>query len=269
IVMKSIAPENYPVAIHEYTHLIVRHSGLALPVWLNEGIAEVYSTMKPYGKQVRLGDLIPGRLQELRNSKWLDLEALLAVDHQSPHYNEKQKAGVFYAESWALTHMLYLSNGYWKKFSELLALIKPDAAQRVVLERVYEKPLRQVKSDLELYVRGTTFNAGLADVKLEKSAESPEVRSASAVESGLALADLLAVTRKRDEANVAYQSLAREHPADSEIEIAWARLAWINSDVEGMRRHFARAIELGTTNGKVYFDYAMMLHDSAAKEPEI
>jgi len=37
IVMKSIAQEYYPVAIHEYTHLVVEHSGLPLPAWLNEG----------------------------------------------------------------------------------------------------------------------------------------------------------------------------------------------------------------------------------------
>src|ERR1700721_106787 len=30
IVMKSIDPELYPVAIHEYTHLIVKHAGLSL-----------------------------------------------------------------------------------------------------------------------------------------------------------------------------------------------------------------------------------------------
>jgi Flp pilus assembly protein TadD len=106
-------------------------------------------------------------------------------------------------------------------------------------------------------------------VKVEKSAEAPDIRPATMLESGLALADLLAVTRKREEARAAYETLARENPKDAEIEIAWARLAWMNRDEEEMKRHFARAIELGTTNGKVYFDYAMMLRDSGAKEPEI
>ena len=30
-------------AIHEYVHLLVRHSGLRLPVWMNEGLADLYS----------------------------------------------------------------------------------------------------------------------------------------------------------------------------------------------------------------------------------
>ena len=269
IVMKSIAPENYPVAIHEYVHLIVRHSGLDLPLWLNEGIADVYSTLKPDSGKVRFGDILPGWVRELRTGKWLDIETLLAVDYQSPLYNEKQKSGAFYAESWALAHMLYLSNDYRGKFGEFLSQVKPDDSQGAVFQQVYGKSLSQLQTDLAVYLRGTQSNAMLADVKVEKSAESPEVRAATKVESGLALADLLAVTRKREEARAAYETLARENPEDPEIELAWARLAWLNRDDDGVKHHFARAIELGTTNGKVYFDYAMMLREGGAKEPEI
>jgi len=268
IVMKSIDTELYPVAIHEYTHLIVKHAGLPLPAWLNEGLADVYATLKPAGNKVMIGEISPGRYRELQTGKWLDLETLLAVDHKSPHYNEKQKAGMFYAESWALTHMLYLSNEYWKKFSQFLSLIKAYGSQAAVFQKLYGKSLSQVNADLELYMRGTRFNAAFADVTVEKSAESPEIRTATPVESGLALADLLAGTRKRDEAKAAYESLLRANPKDPEMELALAHLAWMNTDHAEMQRHFARAIELGTTNAKVYFDYAMMLQGQG-KDPEI
>src|SRR5438445_1145686 len=39
IVMQSITSENYPVAVHEFTHLLVKHSGVEVPVWFNEGLA--------------------------------------------------------------------------------------------------------------------------------------------------------------------------------------------------------------------------------------
>src|ERR1022692_3634357 len=35
IVMEDIAPEHYRLAVHEYTHSIIEHSGLKLPVWMN------------------------------------------------------------------------------------------------------------------------------------------------------------------------------------------------------------------------------------------
>ncbi len=158
IVMKSIAPEDYPIALHEYFHLVVQHSPLHLPLWLNEGMAEIYSTAKPAGRQIRIGDILPGRLHEMQTSPWLRLDALLAVTRGSPLYTEKDPAGMFYAESWALSHMLYLSNEYWQKFAEFLTLIRPDATQATTLQRVYGKSLAEISSDLQEYLQGTRFN---------------------------------------------------------------------------------------------------------------
>jgi tetratricopeptide (TPR) repeat protein len=148
-------------------------------------------------------------------------------------------------------------------------VIKADSSQADVFQHVYGKSLKQVQDDLVSYMRGTRFNAGLVDVKLEKSAESPDVRTATGLESGLALADLLAVTRKRKEAGAAYESLARDYPKEPEIPVAMARLAWMNSDREEMKRQFAKAIELGTKNAKVYTDYAAMLQQANAPSAEI
>src|ERR1019366_7163074 len=50
IVMGDRIADDFGPAIHEYMHLIVRHSGLKLPTWLNEGWADVYSTLRPMGK---------------------------------------------------------------------------------------------------------------------------------------------------------------------------------------------------------------------------
>ena len=36
IVMGDLSPESYKTAVHEYTHLIVRHSGLRIPIWLRD-----------------------------------------------------------------------------------------------------------------------------------------------------------------------------------------------------------------------------------------
>lgn len=238
IVMKSIDPDLYPVAIHEYVHLIVKHSGLPLPVWLNEGFAEFYTTMKSLGKQVSMGIPIVGRMRELQFSKWIPLDTLLAVEHGSPLYNEKQKAGMFYSESWALTHMLYLSADYRQKFTDFLAAIRPGSSQASIFQQVYGKSLALVRADLERYMRGDLFPVVNVDVTLEKSAESPEIRPATPVESGLALAELLAGTGKRTEAKAAYDSLARANPNDPEI-------------------------------AKVYFYYATMLQGQEGKEAEI
>ena len=112
IVMQDISPEHYRAAVHEYTHLIIRHQNLTFPVWLNEGLADFYSSLEPRGEQAVVGRVLDDSLALLKNTRWLDLNVLFSVDQDSPCYNERAKASIFYSESWALTHMLSLGNDY-------------------------------------------------------------------------------------------------------------------------------------------------------------
>jgi hypothetical protein len=93
---------------HEYSHLIVNNVAPDLPVWLNEGLAEYYSTFEigSNGRTVVFGRAIISHLQELAQQPWMPLKDLLATTRSSPHYNEGSRRGVFYAESWLLVHML-------------------------------------------------------------------------------------------------------------------------------------------------------------------
>ena len=59
--MSGFAEQNKATAVHEYTHLLIRHMELKLPVWLNEGIAEVYSTLRPLAGKVAVGNVPEGR----------------------------------------------------------------------------------------------------------------------------------------------------------------------------------------------------------------
>jgi hypothetical protein len=212
IVMQDIASEHYPVAIHEYAHLIIEHSGLNPPPWLNEGLAELYSTLAPAGKKTAVGDIIPGRAQTLQNSKWIPLDALTSADRQSPLYNERDRAGMFYAESWALTHMLFFSPDYRPSFPKFLLAVSSGKTMDQVCQTVFNKRLVEVEAALRQYLRGERYYRAVYDIKLEKSAENPDVSDASAFESGMVLADLLALTKKTTEALSAYQQLARSNP---------------------------------------------------------
>jgi hypothetical protein len=226
IVMEDISAEHYPAAIHEYTHLIVKHAGLKLPLWLNEGWADLYSSLTPKGNKAEVGVLLPGRVQTLLNTKWLPLDVLASVDHNSPMYNERDKAGIFYAESWLLAHMLYLSPEYRTNFTQfVLALAKgQDTAQS--FQSVYGKELKVVADDLNRYIKGGRFFAVLFDVKLEKSSEDPRVSDVSAFDAGLLLADLLSMVHKPEEARLAYRQLAQENPGQPEVQEALGYMEW-------------------------------------------
>ena len=259
IVISSASSERYPVAVHEYTHLMIRQSGMELPPWLNEGLAELYSSLDPVGDRVLVGQLIPERLLVLRREPWIPLAALLAADHSSPYYNEKSHAGMFYAESWALVHMLNLDPIYRPQLKFLVAALKendPPAA----FAKAYGKPVEEVEAALHAYFTAPTVHAQLFDVQLPKTIDAPVIQAAAFLPARLALAELLANRRGAGEqARAAYDRLANDYPDRWEVEEGQARFAWQRRDLEGAAQHFGRAVELGCKNLKSLLLYARVL----------
>ncbi len=39
----SVSDDVFPIAVHEYVHLVAQHLGLNLPPWLNEEVPDVCS----------------------------------------------------------------------------------------------------------------------------------------------------------------------------------------------------------------------------------
>jgi tetratricopeptide (TPR) repeat protein len=99
--------ESLPVVFHEYAHLLVRNAVRAVPVWLNEGLAEYYSTftMAASGASADVGRPIVPHVRLLRE-RYMPIAELIAVDAGSQLYDEAVRRSIFYAESWALTHYL-------------------------------------------------------------------------------------------------------------------------------------------------------------------
>ncbi|MBX9601646.1 MAG: hypothetical protein K2X35_11590 [Bryobacteraceae bacterium] len=269
IVMQQLGRESFPVAVHEYTHLLVKHSGSKIPAWLNEGLAELYSSLRPDGEKVIVGDLLAGRYLTLQQEKWIPLDTLLDVDHGSPYYNEKNKTGIFYAQSWALTHMLNLDANFRPKLGDFLNSIAKGDTAAASFESAYGKTTAMVARDLRKYMDGNRFFAAVFPIKLEAKMENPEIRLADSFELGLALAELHVLGRRTDQARAAYAKLATQNPRSIEVEEGLARLEQYERNFEAAKPHFAKAVELGSKNPRLLRDYVGMLRFTNAPEPEV
>ncbi|MDQ6676276.1 MAG: tetratricopeptide repeat protein [Acidobacteriota bacterium] len=258
IVLGDLDPEHLPIAIHEYMHLVVQNSGIKLPVWLNEGWADVYSTLKPIGKKSMIGDLMPGRVQVLLQQKWMPFDALTSVGRDSPAYNEKDRASIFYAESWALTHMLYLSPGYSKNFNKFLLALNSGASTNDACQTAFGKTGAEVFADLQQYLRGNRLYGAVFDAKLSKSEEEATVDQATGFDSALMSADLFAAINKPDRARAGYEALAARNPDRPEIPQSLGYLAWQKQDTEMARTQFEKAFAAGSKDPQLCFDLAML-----------
>jgi tetratricopeptide (TPR) repeat protein len=259
IVMSSASSDHYAVAVHEYTHLMIHQSGMEIPPWLNEGLAELYSSLEPRGTKMLVGQVIPGRLQVLRSEPWIPLAALLAAEHGSPYYNEKSRAGMFYAESWALVHMLNLDPAYRPQLKSLVAALKENDPAAAFL-KAYGKQTGEVEAALRTYFNGSTVRAQLFDVQIPKSVDAPEIQPTASLPARLALAELLGNYRGRGEqAGAAYEQLAKDYPDRWEVAEGWGQFAWQQRKLADAARHFARAMELGCRNLPSLLVYARVL----------
>jgi len=260
IVMSEIGQDRYPAAVHEYVHLIIKHYGLKLPLWVNEGLAEVFSTLRPLGKKMAFGDPIPGRVLELRAEPLLDLRTLIAVGQNSPYYNERTRVSMFYSESWALTHMLYVSPGYRPGFPVFLNALAEGEGTEAALRKAWGKSLKEIHEDLSIYIRGGDFHSLVASVQLEKSAEDPDVQPVTAWDADLVLAEIMSSSANK--AVLGRQMLERlmaEQPKRPAPPAILAELALREGHSDEAIRMFARASELGDANPEMYFRYAMLL----------
>jgi tetratricopeptide (TPR) repeat protein len=94
------------VAQHEFTHALLEASLPELPLWLNEGLAEYWSTFRADGGKAIAGTPVQDHLEWLQRNDLMPLDRLFAITQASPDYHEGDRRGTFYAQSWALVHLL-------------------------------------------------------------------------------------------------------------------------------------------------------------------
>jgi tetratricopeptide (TPR) repeat protein len=92
--------------VHEYVHLVLHLNFPALPVWLDEGLADLWGNTIIEDDRIQFGHFIPEHINTLHGGARLPVSKLLAVGRSAPEYNEQSRATIFYAESWALVHYL-------------------------------------------------------------------------------------------------------------------------------------------------------------------
>jgi tetratricopeptide (TPR) repeat protein len=266
IVMSSTDAEHYQVATHEYAHLLMGQLSGTVPLWLNEGLAELYSTMQQAGDKVEVGLPPPGRGRMLLENPWIPLDTLVSTGYDSPLYSEKSRAGMFYSESWALVHMLNLDGNYRPHLAAMLDAMK-TADSVAAFEQAYGKNIVQVEADLLEYVHRETLHGVAFKVPLEKSVESPEIAPHSAIPARLALAELLSESPgKLAQAGEMYLQLARDFPRSWEVEAALGRFAWRERHNQEAVTHFAHAAQMGATDARMFLDYARALAVTAHAE---
>jgi hypothetical protein len=270
IVLQGLSQGYEQTAIHEYTHFVLQHSGVKLPVWLREGLADLYSTVEPHGSQVLIGRALPGRLFTLRTKPPIDWGLLLTIDHDSPYYSQPADAPRFYAQSWALTHMLAIGSAYSPRFDAFVKSLQSGQSALDSFRLIYAKTLDQVGADFEAYLRQTNLPVRAFDVDLNRL-NFRIARSMAAQERiDVTLADLLASNPyTQSEAEARLVEISKQYPVNPEPEESLGYIALREHKTEEARLHFASAIQRQSNDPDVILNYARLQQLSGAPAEQI
>lgn len=260
IVFQELTKEKmYEVAVHEYIHLRVREMGLPLPVWLNEGLAEFYSTLRPKGKTVRMG-FRPGIVRSRGIRTPLSIEEIITASRRDPKiWKNRDIALGLYARSWALTSLLTQHEDYRGKLSELILALVAGVTAANAFPEVFGKTLGEVDRDVDEFFGDGTTPIMIFDTKWDRAKHVLELREVGDEETDLMMADLLRNLGKREEAKQRYTNVLRSEPKSAEAQAGLARL---ETDGAKRREALGAAAGLGAESAYVYIEYAGLLLQS-------
>lgn len=255
--------DSFSVAFHEYVHLQLQENVPGVPVWLNEGLAEFYGSLQFSNSEAVIGATLPYYIRLLRNQEMLPLETLLSIDTRSPHYNEQDKTGIFYGESWALVHSLMLGGaGRQEQFKRFLHLVGRGENATKALENSFGMTLDAIEKELRAYIRQGELPslriASADDPQAYASFTAIQRVSLSEAEANFYLGDLLLhIGRGEDAERYFKQAIA----LDPGLTNAYAKLG----QLAVYQRRFADAkkyLQRATTTPQhylVHYHYAWLL----------
>jgi tetratricopeptide (TPR) repeat protein len=268
VVIRYAGTETDRIAVHEYVHALLNRSRVKLPQWLEEGTAELYSTIAVGGKRILVGKQIPAHLQVLRQVNWLDAAELFGVRKDSPYYNEASKSGIFYAQSWALAHMLNVGSGYREAMPSFIQKLADGVPAASAFRRAFGKSLDDAIADLRTYVA-----TGMRPVELgalpQASEQASEPETFGEAEALAARAELLLLMKRDDQALALFSELSKRFPDAPDTATGLAILALREHRFEDARDLFRKAIDGGTRDASAYFEYAMLLRETGAPSDEV
>jgi len=209
--------DDFGTIFHEYTHSIVSSTAGSLPAWLNEGLAEYYKTfeVRDGGKALLLGRADGDHLASLK-ATFMPLAELTAVQQMSKVYNEGDRRGIFYAESWAVVHYLLGNPARDGQLANYIRQLRAGTSPADAFPVAFKTDLQTFETELRTYLRRFTFPATL--FTLDAKAAVVPIAAGVAIsdsEAEASLADMVALMGRPDDARAQLQRIMKSEPSSA------------------------------------------------------
>ena len=272
VLLQLDAEYEHPFAsvYHEYTHLQFLGASAWMPLWLNEGLAEFMQNTEIRDKDVLLGEPSVDDILYLRQNRLIPLDVLFKVDASSPYYHEEQKGSVFYAESWALTHFLMVTDNekHTNRLGDYMNLVSHNEDQLSAAEKAFGD-LKQFQRALEGYIQQANYKEYVLSSAAAPIDESTyKVRPLTQVEVDARRADVLCYVDRESEARTLLDSALKDDPNNIQAHETMGYLENRAGHHDEARKWYGEAIKLGSKDYLAYFNFASLGMNESGGEDE-
>lgn len=260
IAVMGTSEETQRAVRHEYMHLLLSHGSAPLPRWLEEGTAELYSTVEMRSAGAVFGSPVENHVRVLRAMEWMPPDEFFRAGRETT-------SGIFYAQSWALTHMLNFAPAWRRNMPRFAELIDQGAPWTLAFETAFGMAPARALAELRGYLSGARFATALVPMPPRGESASAPARTMETGELQLAQVELLLALRRNADAAKLLDSIAS--PSTPEMETARGLAALARRDTAAAKERFLSAMKLGDRTALPVFEYAMLLRDEHAPDETV
>jgi tetratricopeptide (TPR) repeat protein len=258
------ASESDPLSTiyHEYIHYFANNNLPRLPTWFGEGLAECYDTFRADEKVAQIGRPVHGHIQTLRSSSLIPLRELFAITARSRDYNEGDRRGIFYAQSWALTHYLLWGNPERKpQLVQFLDRLRQGIGTDEAFTASFQTTPEKLQAELRSYVSQGRFLFSVVKFDELRYDASARVTPMSREDVLCRLGDYLARTApdRAADAEKHFLEALKVNPGHAASHAGLGVVLDLSGRPEQSAAHFEKALALDPNDALAAYRYAESL----------
>ncbi|WP_321475365.1 tetratricopeptide repeat protein [uncultured Paludibaculum sp.] len=247
---------------HEVAHMSMHHSSTILPPWLEEGLAEYFSTLQRKGNKVTLGQPIQQHIDRLATAEWLPTAQLTAWRDDGPMSSQPADTLLVYAQSWALTSLLMQPADGQARIGRFGELLRTGVEQTAAFEQAFGRSMENALNEARQAVMAKRYPTREVTIGAAPEPGPFQSRNLSDVEARLLRADALLARGKQAEADQLVTETARRYPDLASAVAGLGYLAMAKTDYAAARQYLEKALAMGDRQATTYYQLAMLIRDT-------
>jgi hypothetical protein len=274
IAVKLASPRDEPLETldHEYVHLALNGALPAQPLWVAEGLAQLYSRWdEPAGGDgVRVGGVRTAEVQLLRERPLLAMERVLAAGYTTPEFLDPRLRPVLYAQSWALVRLL-LEGGDARARERMLGFLSA-LATGVAAPAAFQAAFGYDLTTAEARLRRSLVDGGPPDIHAGPVAPAAPGSAGEPVTAGTLAwlnGELLRRQDRDSEARRRFEDALAREPGMVAAHEGLAHLALRRGRWQDARRHVDAALQRRADDPVALVRMAELLIREAAARQEV